>query len=143
MTLQGRGSDSRAAGTIAASLALAAALAYPAPAQAQDAEDTPGRAPLVRVVGCLRADSGDLPWVIERAGEPMAATTAYTSDEELQLSADQDLGTREFRLIGGERFEVAPHAGHRVQAKGLVIEVDDEWRLNLTSFQHVAPSCGG
>ena len=141
--LRGRGSDSRAASALAASLALVAALAYPAPVEAQDARDTDGRAPLVRVVGCLRADSGDLPWVLERAGEPAAATTAYTSDEELQLSADQALGTREFRLIGGERFRVEPHAGHKVQAKGLIIEVDDEWRLNLTSFQHVAPSCGG
>ena len=140
MRLRDIGRVSRVAGAIALGLALTTTSVVPA--SAVTVQEPEGQASLVRVVGCLRADGGDLPWVIERAGEPAAATTAYTSDEEVEISAAQPLGAREFRLIGAE-FDVAAHEGHKVQAKGLLVNVDDEWRLNLTSFQHVAPTCEG
>lgn len=98
---------------------------------------------LVKVVGCLRQDSDALPFVIERATEATPATTPYTSEEEVSAAADQALGTLEYRLLGVSEFEVEPHVGHKVQAKGLQIVYDGELRLNLTSFQHVAPDCSG
>ena len=61
----------------------------------------------------------------------------------MSAAADQALGTLEYRLLGVSEFEVEPHVGHKVQAKGLRIVYDGELRLNLTSFQHVAPDCSG
>lgn len=114
---------------------LAAAGAF-----AQD-EPATGEVTLVTVVGCLAAEPGNLPWILERAtaGEP--TEQAFTSEEELARSADQMLGVLRYRLLGVAEFGVDSHVGHRVQAKGLKLRYDGEWRLNITSFQHLAPTC--
>ena len=114
---------------------LAASAAVPG-ILAQDVE-----VQLVKVVGCLRQDSGGLPWSLARATEGTPASAPYTSDEEVQASAEVTLGTLEYRLLGTSEFEVEPHVGHKVQAKGLPLTHEGELRLNLTSFQHLAPSC--
>ena len=44
-------------------------------------------------------------------------------------------------LLGVGEFGVEAHVGHRVQVKGLKLRYDGEWRLNVTSFQHLAPAC--
>ena len=49
-----------------------------------------------------------------------------------------DLET-EVRIVG--EFGIEPHVGHKVQAKGLEVTLDGERRLNITSFQHLAPAC--
>ena len=104
-------------------------------------EAAPGEVALVTVVGCLAEEPGDLPWTLERAtaGEP--TEQAFTSEEELVRSAGEALGSLRYQLLGVGEFGVAPHAGHRVQVKGLKLRYDDEWRLNVTSFQHLAPTC--
>lgn len=109
-------------------------------AEVQD-ESANAEITLVTVVGCLAEEAGDLPWILERAtaGEP--TEQAFTSEEELARSAGEALGTLRYRLLGVGEFGVAPHVGHRVQAKGLKLRYDGEWRLNITSFQHLAPTC--
>ena len=104
-------------------------------------EPANGEVALVTVVGCLAEEAGDLPWVLERAtaGEP--TEQAFTSEEELARSAGEALGTLRYRLLGVAEFGVASHLGHRVQAKGLKLRYDGEWRLNITSFQPLAPTC--
>lgn len=96
---------------------------------------------LVTVVGCLAEEPGDLPWILERAtaGEP--TEQAFTSEEELARSAGEALGDLRYRLLGVGEFGVESHVGHRVQTKGLKLRYDGEWRLNITSFQHLAPTC--
>ena len=96
---------------------------------------------LVTVVGCLAQESGDLPWILERATEGVVAQTAFTSQDELETSAAQALGSLEYRLLGVGEFGVEPHVGHKVQVKGLKLKYDREWRLNVTSFQHLDPDC--
>ena len=126
-------------GTVA-SLATAIVLALASPAPAQD-EPSAGEVALVTVVGCLAEEAGDLPWILERAttGEP--TEQAFTSEEELARSAGEALGELRYRLLGVGEFGVESHVGHRVQAKGLKLRYEDEWRLNITSFQHLAPTC--
>ena len=126
-------------GTVA-SLAIAIVLALASPAPAQD-EPSTGEVALVTVVGCLAEETGDLPWILERAttGEP--TEQAFTSEEELARSAGEALGELRYRLLGVGEFGVESHVGHRVQAKGLKLRYDGEWRLNITSFQHLAPTC--
>ena len=128
-----------AAGNEPALRAVAASLAT-AGAPAQD-EPSTGEVALVTVVGCLAAATGALPWILERAtaGEP--TEQAFTSEEELARFAGEALGELRYRLLGVGEFGVESHVGHRVQAKGLKLRYDGEWRLNITSFQHLAPTC--
>ncbi|MCY3842758.1 MAG: hypothetical protein OXH69_04380 [Acidobacteria bacterium] len=109
--------------------------------EAVQGEPATGEVALVTVVGCLAEEAGDLPWILERAtaGEP--TEQAFTSEEELARSAGETLGDLRYRLLGVGEFGVASHVGHRVQAKGLKLRYDGEWRLNITSFQHLAPTC--
>ena len=122
--------------------ALRAAAASPAAAGAP-AQDEPatGEVALVTVVGCLAEEAGDLPWILERATAGQPTEQAFTSDEELARSAGEALGELRYRLLGVGEFGVESHVGHRVQAKGLKLRYDGELRLNITSFQHLAPTC--
>lgn len=96
---------------------------------------------LVTVVGCLRQDPGDLPWMLERATDGTETTTAFTSEDEIERSGAEALGSLEYRLLGVGEFGVEPHLGHKVQVKGLKLRYEDEWRLNVTSFQHLTSNC--
>ncbi len=96
---------------------------------------------LVTVVGCLRQDQGELPWMLERATDGTETAAAFTSEDEIERSGTEALGALEYRLLGVGEFGVEPHVGHRVQVKGLKLRYEDEWRLNVTSFQHLTPSC--
>jgi hypothetical protein len=52
------------------------------------------------------------------------------------------LGDHRIRLIGTlDEFGVARHAGHKVWAKGLLVEDETERRLNLVSITHLSPDC--
>ena len=96
---------------------------------------------LVTVVGCLAEESGDLPWILERATDGEPTEQAFTSEEEIARSAAGAFGSLRYRLLGVGEFGIPPHVGHRVQVKGLKLRYDGEWRLNVTSFQHLAPTC--
>ena len=92
---------------------------------------------LVTVVGCLVEDSGEQPWMLERATDGVSAETAFTNEDELATSRAQPLGTLTYRLLGVGEFAVEPHLGHKVQVKGLKLMYEGERRINVTSFQHL------
>jgi len=97
---------------------------------------------MVTVVGCLQQQtSGDLPWMLSKATEGTPSETAFTSQDEVDESKDRALGTLDYRLLGVGEFDIEPHVGHKVQVKGLEVMLDGERRLNITSFQHLAPAC--
>ena len=91
------------------------------------------------VVGCL-AGSGDA-WMLERATEGEPTERAFTSEDELDDSRQRALGSLSYRLLGVGEFAVGDHDGHKVQVKGLRFARDGELRLNVTSFQPLAPGC--
>jgi len=100
-----------------------------------------GDVDLVTVVGCVgKGESADS-WIIERATEGRRTPEGYTSQDELDSAAAEPLGDREFHLVGTNEFNIEPHVSHKVQVKGLRYMLENEWRLNLTSFQHLAPNC--
>ena len=107
---------------------------------AQDEAES-GAVTLVTVVGCLAEEPDSLPWILERATAGEQTGQAFTSEEELTRSAAEDLRSLRYRLLGVGEFGVEAHVGHRVQVKGLKLRYDGEWRLNVTSFQHLAPAC--
>lgn len=91
------------------------------------------------VVGCLQGGGGA--WMLERATEGEPTDRAFTSQEELDDSRRQALGSLSYRLLGVAEFAVEDHAGHKVQVKGLRFARDGELRLNVTSFQPLDPEC--
>lgn len=96
---------------------------------------------LVQVVGCL-TQSGNA-WVVASASAPVITKNPEPSkDAELTQAVGRALGSETFglMLLSVQPSAVAPHAGSKVEAKGLLIRGPQN-RLNLTSIQPVAPSC--
>ena len=91
------------------------------------------------VVGCVARDVDS--WILERATEGEPTERAFTSQDELAVSRRRALGSLTYRLLGVGEFGVDEHDGHKVQVKGLRLRIDGELRLNVTSFQHLAPAC--
>jgi len=91
------------------------------------------------VVGCLARDAGS--WTLDRATEGEPTERAFTSEDEIAGSRQQALGSLSYRLLGVGEFDVEGHDGHKVQVKGLRLNIDGELRLNVTSFQHLSPDC--
>lgn len=124
----------RFSGIFAVSILLAGMATAPAARAGQDAA-----VELRTVVGCLEDSGGE--WMLERAtvGEP--TERAFTSEEEIDDSRRQALGSLSYRLLGVGEFAIAEHDGHKVQVKGLRFARDGELRLNVTSFQPLDPDC--
>ena len=91
------------------------------------------------VVGCLAGDVDS--WTLERATAGKPTERAFTSQDEIEASRRQALGSLTYRLLGVGEFGVDGHDGHKVQVKGLRLHLNGELRLNVTSFQHLAPAC--
>jgi quinoprotein glucose dehydrogenase len=107
-------------------------------------KDAPTEAPnlsLVHLVGCLTKSGTS--FVIANATAPMVTKNP-------EASKDADLTAAQARALGSETFglvllqvqpaAVAPHAGSKVEAKGLLIRGPQN-RINLTSIQPVAATC--
>src|SRR6266446_6955264 len=86
----------------------------------------------VRVVGCLTSGPGNTP-MLTNASEPVRSRSLNeTTPEELRGSAAWPLGTQRFRLQNlPDRAAAA--AGHKVQAKGVLIRQYLNDRINVTS----------
>lgn len=104
---------------------------------AQAGQDT--AVELRTVVGCLEDSGGE--WMLERATEGEPTERAFTSEDELDDSRRQALGSLSYRLLGVGEFAIGDHGGHKVQVKGLRFARDGELRLNVTSFQPLDPDC--
>lgn len=108
-----------------------------------EGEDGPGPVPsfaLVRVVGCLTAGA-DGDWTLtsstraERARDPAASSP----DELLALDA-RPLGDRTFTLMSAYP-DPAPHAGHKMEARGFLIRNPEGDRINLSALEMIAERC--
>lgn len=105
------------------------------------AQGDPKKVELVTVVGCLTKGSGNAPWMLEKGSAPEPARTAFTTQDELTASQKKPLGNVTYRLLGVTEFGIELHVGHKVQVKGLLIISGNDRSINVTSFQHAAPSC--
>ena len=104
----------------------------------------PGQVPsfaLVQVVGCLTQHAGD-GWMLTHGSEPVrtADPSASTADE-LTTLGDRPLGEQTFALMSVYP-DPAPHAGHKMEAKGFLIRGPEENRINLSALTMVAAECG-
>ena len=96
---------------------------------------------VVRVVGCLTSGPNDT-WILTNASEPVRSRSIKeTTPEELKDSAAWPLGSQTFRLQNVPDSAGATK-GHKVQTKGVLIRQYKNDRINVTSLETVASSCG-
>lgn len=93
--------------------------------------------PLMMMVGCVEGDEAD-GFQLARVSEPEVMQDRIPPEP----PPDAPLGERQLRLIGTlYEFGVAEHVGHKVWARGILIEGESEVRLNLVSITRLATSC--
>ena len=108
--------------------------------QGKDGPDEVPDFALVQVVGCLTEAAGRS-WVLTDAGELVRTKDPEPSrDEERNKAEGRSLGNRMFRLLYVYP-DPAPHNGHRVEVKGLLIKMPNDDRINVTSLQSLAGTC--
>ena len=97
---------------------------------------------LVEVVACLvKGSDGD--WMLTSATEPVRTRDPEpTPVEKVKALQSKQLGTRTFRVLDATSLPSNPPADHKVDAKGLLIMKPGDDRLNITSVQAVADTCG-
>jgi S-disulfanyl-L-cysteine oxidoreductase SoxD len=96
---------------------------------------------LVQVVGCLERGPGHA-WTLEKTSEPAMTKEDTPSRAAVQQAASQPLGTQTFVLVSTGAFSPASHVGQKMEARGLLYRDAGENRLNLTSLQMAASTCG-
>ena len=147
---------------------LAVAMGLPLTASAEQRARTRRPEPqveFVQTVGCVeRRTREESTWWLTRAAEPTETRAGVFNEVQVDEARETALGDGEFRLIGfadfltpegllnfGDRAlftdpdqinasgELRP--GRTVLVKGLLIEVDGESRINLTSVVGLADAC--
>ncbi len=101
---------------------------------------------LVRVVGCLTPGEKGA-WTLSAATDPVRDNAGRTTTpDELRASGAAPLGTGNFELQnldflpGG--FKPEAYGGQKVQVKGALVRRQVDERINVTSLEPVADSCG-
>ncbi len=98
--------------------------------------------PIVETVGCL-AEGPNRTWTLTNAAEPAkAARAGFSRPEEVKAAEGRGLGSQQIRLIGMTEMNAAPHRGHKVLIKGLLIKDAGGSRINVTSLKTVGDVCG-
>ena len=106
-------------------------------------KEGPGFVPnfsMVRVVGCL-ARGDDKSWHVRRATDPARIRNPQPSETERQQSAGLPLGDKSFRLMYVYPEPVSLE-GHKVEARGILMKVQGDDRINVVALGSVGSSCG-
>ena len=151
--------------TVAMALALAWGLTDGSLARGLPQVQTPPQVDIVAVVGCAQKASGVPPrWMLTNASEPTVMRDPYASEDALDEATRAPLGSNTFRLVGVAEYLTEEDRGeldqaenpvigfqrlatgqlqdgHKVAIRGLLVEVNDEQRINLTSVISLADSC--
>jgi hypothetical protein len=93
---------------------------------------------IVSVTGCLREPTANT-WMLTAATDPVPSSANAPAAKD--IPATPPAGHNQLRLIGVSEFNLPPHKGHTVIAKGLYIKATPVSRLNVTSVTMVAASC--
>jgi hypothetical protein len=114
-------------------------------AQAGAAAPPPGAMMVSAVVGCVAAEGSK--WVLTNASPPIVvlATDGKTmngSNVTVDRAREEPQGKEKYRLINMlTEFGVPEHKGQRALVKGLVLGSGNDRRINIVSFEPVAPTC--
>jgi hypothetical protein len=98
--------------------------------------------PIIETIGCL-AEGPNRTWTLTNAAEPTRSGRAgFSRPEEVKAAEGRGLGSQQLRLIGMTEMNPAPHRGHKVLIKGLLIKDADGSRINVTSIKTIGDLCG-
>ena len=93
--------------------------------------------PIMTTVACVE-ENDEGAFYLTNATEPEAVADRLPPQPEPSAA----LGAGRIRLIGTlDEFGIVSHVGHKVWAKGLLIEDETERRLNLVSITHLSAAC--
>ena len=93
--------------------------------------------PIMTTVACVE-ENDEGAFHLTNATEPEAVADRLPPQPEPSAA----LGAGRVRLIGTlDEFGIVSHVGHKVWAKGLLIEDETERRLNLVSITHLSAAC--
>jgi cytochrome c5 len=87
----------------------------------------------VEVVGCLTPGS-DGAWMLSNASQAVVAVPDRTP-------AILSLGDESYRLLDALAYDAEAHRGHKVHVRGLLIRLQSERRMTISSFQTLASNC--
>ena len=107
-----------------------------------EGKDGPGDVPnysLVLVVGCLE-ESTDGKWTVTRASRPVR--TRESAPTPGDPTPTWSLGDMTFELMDAAFAEPERMTGQAVGVRGFLIREPERSRVNVTSLQSLAPSCG-
>jgi hypothetical protein len=96
--------------------------------------------PIVEVVGCLVA-SADNTWALTNGSDPVVSKVPFTTAATLKDAQARPLGQRRYRLLGAAPFTPEDKRSQKVVVKGVLIDVPDDARINVTSLQTTPVSC--
>jgi mono/diheme cytochrome c family protein len=108
-------------------------------------KDGPQQVPdfaLVRVVGCLAGNASDGSWTLNHSTDPVRTGNPQPAAGERENAEASPLGPRTYVLLVSAAYAPAPLNGHKVEVRGFLIRRPAETRLNITSLEALAPSCG-
>ena len=93
------------------------------------------------VIGCLeRSPAGN--WLLTNANAPTLSETQATTSVALKTAQALPLGSQRYQLLGISVFKPSAHQHEKVAVKGIVIRDSKDARINLTSLQMLASTCG-
>jgi hypothetical protein len=134
------------AGLVLTTIAIAAWSAADLGAQQRGASaPAANQMQVVAVVGCVAAEGQS--WVLTNASVPLTAPVGETkvmtgSAITVDRAKTEPAGKERYRLMNMlDEFGVANRKGQRVLVKGLVLGTGKDRRINLVSFEPVAPAC--
>jgi hypothetical protein len=97
---------------------------------------------LVDVVGCLEETPGK-GWTLRQATAPIRTRNpADPTTAELKTGAAKPLGNLTYGLMDVSAYLDESRKGHKVEAKGLLIKLPGDNRINLTSLVATDVKCG-
>lgn len=112
---------------------------------AQRSAPNPNQLQVAAVVGCVAQDGNN--WILTNATGPIVVPTAdgkvrTGAGVTVEKAKAEPAGKERYRLMNMlEEIGVAQHKGQRVLVKGLVLGDAKDRRINLVSFEAIAPTC--
>jgi hypothetical protein len=101
---------------------------------------TQDTASVVEVVGCLQQSAAG-GWALIHAGDASVSPTQATSAAAVKAAGKKPLGNGRYQLLGFDVFLPRSHPGRRVVVKGVLVQDNEDSRLNVTSLQELAAGC--
>lgn len=97
---------------------------------------------LVRVVGCLETNPSNSGWTLTRSTDPTRTGNPQPAAGENEGAEGLPFGSMTYHLLVSAAYKPEIHKGHKVEVRGFLIRRPTDTRINITSLETLAPSCG-